>query len=228
MPAPSMESLVQTPSTGISLHSSKRAFSLIELLSAMVLISILTVATVPALRGTLDGFNVSGAAGVAEAEMSLARQTAISRNLPVEVRFYKYDDGSGNAWRLMAVVIPAWASGQAADEWISNGRVLPGNVVLDDGSEYSTILSKAAGSSGSGKKAPWVAQESTSAPRLLQGRSYVGFLFNADGSTNLPNDQPWCLTLKNPHSKPSETGPAANYVSLVVDSATGRTLSYQP
>jgi len=206
----------------------RRAFSLVELLSVMAMVSVLTMAAVPALRGTLDGINVSGAAGVAEAELALARQTAMSRNLPVEVRFYRDDDGSGDAWRLMAVVIPAWASGQPADEWISSGKPLPGSVVLDDASDFSTVLSRAAAPSGSAKKAPWIAQESADSPRAVRGKNYVGFLFNADGSTNLPGGQPWCLTMRNSHGKPSGTAPAANYVSLVLDPATGRTLSYQP
>jgi uncharacterized protein (TIGR02596 family) len=203
------------------------AFSLIELLTVMTMISVLAMATLPALRGTLDGINVSGAAGVAEAEILLARQTAISRNLPVEVRFYRHDDGTGEAWRLLAVVIPASSSGAAADEWITSGKVLPGNIVIEDTQEFSTVLGKAVPVTAD-KVAPWSAQEASSAPRLLQNKNFVGFLFNPDGSTNLPNGQPWCLTLKNPHSQPAESAPAANYVSIVLDSLTGRTMSYQP
>jgi len=210
-----------------------RAFTLIELLSVMAVVSMLAVATVPALRGTLDGINISGAAGVAEAEILLARQTAISRNLPVEVRFYKHDDGTGEAWRVMAVVIPASLSGAAADEWITSGKVLPGNIVIEDSQDYSTVLEKATPVTAE-KIAPWSSQESSSAPKLLQGKSFVGFLFNPDGSTNLPSKdssdvpQPWCLTLKNPQSQPMANAPAANYVSIVLDSLTGRTMAYQP
>lgn len=203
------------------------AFTLLELLSVMAVISMLAVASVPALRGTLDGINVSGAAGVAEAEILLARQTAISRNLPVEVRIYKHDDGSGEAWRMLAIVIPAALSGRASDEWVTSGKVLPGNVVIEPTQEYSTVLGKAVPASAD-KIAPWSSQESAIAPKLLQNKNFVGFLFNPDGSTNLPNGQPWCLTLKNPRSQPVGDGPAANYVSIVLDSLTGRTLAYQP
>ncbi|MFZ4681144.1 MAG: Verru_Chthon cassette protein D [Terrimicrobiaceae bacterium] len=203
------------------------AFSLIELLTVMAMISMLAVATVPALRGTLDGINVSGAAGLAESEILLARQTAISRNLPVEVRFYKHDDGTGDAWRVVAVVIPASASGQTADEWITSGKILPGNVVIQDTNDFSTVLEKAAPLTAD-KIAPWSSQESSSAPKLVQNKNYVGFRFNPDGSTNLPNGQPWCLTLKNPRSQSVGGAPASNYVSIVLDSLTGRTMTYQP
>src|SRR5882757_726404 len=104
---------------------SSRGFSLIELLSVVTVLSVLAVATVPAVKGTLDGINVNGAAGVAEAELLLARQTAISRNLPVEVRFYKVDDGTGNAYRVMGLVIPTSATGKS-DEWLKSGKMLPG------------------------------------------------------------------------------------------------------
>jgi uncharacterized protein (TIGR02596 family) len=207
-----------------------RAFSLVELLTVMALVSVLTMATVPALRGTLDGISISGAAGVAAAELSLARQTALSRNLPVEIRIYKHDDGGGDDWRILAVVIPAESSGLARDEWVTAGKILPGQVIIEDTQSYSTILSEAVPTSPSAEKSgPWSSREtSDTAPRLLRDKEYVGFRFRADGSADLPSDRPWCLTLKNPHSKPVDGGPAANFVSLVIESATGRTLSFQP
>lgn len=206
------------------------AFSLIELLSVMSVLCLLAVATVPALRGTLDGINVSGAASIMEGDMSLARQTAMSRNLPVEVRLYRHDDGGGEAWRVIALVIPATSSGQASDEWLTRGKLLPGNIVMADTASFSTILANAGPvAPPQTPVAPWSAQESSTAPPLLKGKSYVGFLFQPDGSTDLPPDSPWCLTLKNKNSQPGSDGmPANHFVSLVIDSATGRTLSYQP
>lgn len=203
-----------------------KGFSLIELLSVMAVISTLAAVTLPAMRGTLDGISVSGAAGLTQSEILLARQTAMSRNMPVEVRLYKHDDGTGDAWRVIGLVIPSAASGRAEDEWITAGKIIPGNVVIQDGTDFSTVLEKARPQSD--QIAPWSAQESATAPRLLRGKSYVGFRFNPDGSTNLPIGQAWCLTLKNPNSRPVGTKPAANFVAIVLDSLTGRTVAYQP
>ena len=205
----------------------RAAFSLLELLCVMAVISILAVTATQSIRSSLEGYNLTGAADMVRAELLLAKQTALSRNMPVEVRFYKYTDITGDKWRLMALLIPAAVSGNSSDEWITSGRMLPGNVVMEDSSEYSTVLSKAL-PLGSDKVAPWTALESSNAPRILQGKSYVGFLFESDGSTNLPNGQPWCLTLKNLQARPSGTGPTANYVSLVIDAATGSARSFQP
>jgi len=207
--------------------TSEEAFSLVELLTVIALLSILAVATVPSLRGTMDGITINGAAGVIEAELSLARQTALSRNLPVEVRIYQHDDGTGVAWRMVALVIPASVTGKAADEWVSRGKVLRGSVVIDDAKEFSTVVSDAK-KAGAGVVAPIRSEESASAPPLLREKAYVAFQFKPDGSTNLPNGQPWCLTLRNLNGHPSGNAPAANYVSLVLDSLTGRTIAFQP
>lgn len=211
-------------------HSKRlRAFSLIELLSVLAIITILAAATVPALKGTLDGFNISGAADMAGAELSLARQTAISRNLPVEVRIYLHDDGTGPAYRVMALVIPASANAAAVDEWVTPGKTLPGNVLIEDKADYSTVISNKNTWVDITTDAPWEKTESADAPMLLRNKKYVAFRYNPDGSTNLPTGEPWCITLKNLRWKPSQgTGPAANYVSIVIDSLTGRSLTYQP
>ncbi len=204
-------------------QSKEYGFSLIELLTVMAVFSILTAATLPALRGTLDGYNISGAADLAGAEIALARQTAISRNLPVEVRIYEHDDGTGLAWRVIGLVIPAAASGAAADEWIAPGKVLPGNILFDDNGDFSTIVSKAEASS-----VPRKGTEEPTAPGFIKNKNYVAFRFQPDGSTNLPSDQAWCMTLRSPRSQPEGAAPAANYVSIVLDSLTGRSMTFQP
>lgn len=199
----------------------QRAYSLIELLAVMAIIALLATTALPAMRGILDGVNVSGAAGMAEAELSLARQTAMSRNLPVEIRFYQHDDGTGLKWRQLAVLIPASASGLSSDQWITPGKILSGNIIMEESGDFSTILSKATAP-------PYTGTESASAPPSVRGKNYVGFRFNSDGSSNLPSDQAWCLTLKNPYTQVQGQTPPANYVALVLDPLTGRTVSYQP
>lgn len=189
----------------------------------MAVFSILTAATLPALRGTLDGYNISGAADLVGAELALARQTAISRNLPVEVRIYRHNDGTEEAWRVLGLVIPAAASGAEEDEWIAPGKVLPGNILFDDNGDFSTIVSEADAS-----LVPRRGTEAATAPGILKNKEYVAFRFQPDGSTNLPTNQAWCMTLRSPRSSPEGGMPAANYVSIVLDSLTGRSMTFQP
>jgi uncharacterized protein (TIGR02596 family) len=206
----------------------QRGFSLLELLSVMAMVSMIAAMTLPALRGMLDGYSISGAADLASADLSLARQAAISRNLPVEVRIYSFDEGFGEAWRVIGVVIPSAASGQVRDEWITPGRVLPGGIIMEDSGDFSTIISRAESTPGAGV---WTGTESASAPRLVRGRPYVAFQFRPDGSTSLPSNQPWCLTLKSANSRAdseSPNRPSANFGSIVLDAKTGRTMFFQP
>lgn len=208
-----------------NLKEKSSGFSLVELLTVVAIISVMAASTVPALRGTMEGASLAGAGEVLTSCITLARQTAISRNLPVELRIYRHDSGNGEAFRLIGLVIPSSASGRSQDEWISSAKALPGHVVIDETGKYSTILSEA-GTDASA--APWSGTESADAPGILKNKNYVGFQFRPDGSTSLSSDQAWCLSLKHPNSQPVADRPAANFVSIVVDSTTGRTLAYQP
>lgn len=205
----------------------RAGFSLIELLAVIGIMSVLAAAILPAIRGPMDSVFLRGATDTLNSEFSIARQTSISRNLPVEVRIYQA--GPDNAWRIVALVIPASASAQGSDEWLDKPKVIPDNIVLDPSQDYSTVISEAAAPvSPANKIAPWLGQEPDGAPGILKNKSYVGFLFQPDGSTNLPHDRPWCLTLKNPRSPATGAAPAVNFVTLVIDSQTGRTLAVQP
>jgi uncharacterized protein (TIGR02596 family) len=202
----------------------KRAFTLVELLSAVAIISLLATAAMPALRGTLDGINISGAADLVGADLAYGRQAAISRNLPVEVRIYEADNGSGLEWRGLALLITGSAAGTATDEWLSSLKTLPGNVIFDTSdNKYSTLIPPS-----SGTTAPRRNTEPSSAPRLVRGKQYTAFTFRPDGSTDLPSNNAWCLTMKGRDAKPTSDKPAANFISLVVDPLTGKTLSFQP
>ncbi|HSI85809.1 MAG: Verru_Chthon cassette protein D [Candidatus Methylacidiphilales bacterium] len=205
-------------------------FSLIELMSVMAIFSILAAASFPSVKGVMDSYNICGAADLVESQIALARQSAMSRNIAVEVRIYRYNDGNGDAWRAMALVIPAEVSGRATDEWVTQSLHFPGSIILEDSSSYSSVLTAAQPPPAAGKwTAPWSGTESsTTAPRALLGKKYVSFRFQPNGSTNLPSDKPWCLTLKPLNSKPVSGRPAPHFVSLVVDSMTGRTSLYQP
>lgn len=200
----------------------------------MGIILIVAGLVLPSMRGPMDAINLSGASSAADATLALARQTAVSRNLPVEVRLYKYDDGTGSAYRVIGAVITAAASTQAADEWVSPPKALPGNILLIEDPKFSTLLARAVPYVSPAPIAPWKKTDATG-PSLVRNKEYISFTFQPNGSTNLavpdPNGSPidgWCLTLKNPHSPAVGTAPAANYVAIVIDALTGRTLIYQP
>ncbi|MBE7158365.1 MAG: Verru_Chthon cassette protein D [Rhodospirillales bacterium] len=224
----------------------RRAFTLVELLVVMAIIVVLMSLAMPALRGMLGGYNLTASSDNLAAQFSLARQTALGRNLPVELRIYNTGTDSAPVWNSVAMVVPAVVSGRASDEWVAKASVLSGSVIIDPGNSpqtgqpFSTLLtpsgSAAPTTASPNATAPWSSREPATAPASVKNRKYVAFRFQPDGSTNLPaldasnKRLPWSLCLRNTGvaANPAGPGPAVNYVALVLDPATGRLLTFRP
>lgn len=196
----------------------KSGFTLIELLVVIAIISIIATMTVPALKGSLDAVSLAGAGEVVTTSLNLARQTAMSRNVPVEVRIYKEDDGiSSPPYRKIQLVIPAGTNGSANEEPLGKAKLLPGQMILDStaGKDFSTVLTAAGMDAPSG---------TGTGPHKV-------FKFRPDGSTDLDEGAgtPWSLTIKNPNHLATDAGlPASNFITVVIDPLTGRTVVYHP
>ncbi|XHR28894.1 MAG: Verru_Chthon cassette protein D [Chthoniobacteraceae bacterium] len=244
MSAQTRQSLSSSPllrETAVLRRSARGGFTLLELLLVMAIVVAVMSTAAPAVRGTLDGVNLTGAEELVEGQLSLARQIAMSRNLPVEVRFYQDTSISSNPWRIVGMVIPAISTGQSKDEWVAAPAMLPGTVIVDTtaGKDFSTVLTNISAdvptSANPDPVGPWKSQESNSAPYRVRGKSYIAFRFQPNGSTNLPasadasSNQAWSISLKNLKDRSTNgVTPAANYIAVVIDPLTGRTLSYRP
>jgi uncharacterized protein (TIGR02596 family) len=79
-------------------------FTLLELLVVIAIIAILSSLAIAALGNVSRSANLANAAQRVGDQLAMARQAAVTRNLPVEVRFYK---------------VPEWdaAPGAAAEYW---------------------------------------------------------------------------------------------------------------
>jgi uncharacterized protein (TIGR02596 family) len=73
-------------------NTSRHAFSLVELLIVILIIGIVAGFAVPAVQGMLRSSQLNQASALLSDSMALARQTAISKNRMIEVRFYRFAD----------------------------------------------------------------------------------------------------------------------------------------
>jgi len=206
--------------------------SFVELLAVLAIFVIVAAIAMPALQGLSGSTNLRGSAASIVAQLDLARQTASARDRAVAVRLYqdttKSPDNNGNSpYRLIALVIPASANGSSTDDFIAIPQGLPGDVIIDSSTAFSTVLNTGLGAAG---LQPIGATEVASAPASVRKLPYVQFTFLANGMVNLDSSQQWCLTLINGTKalKNPTSGPAANYVTLTINPQTSHVSTYQP
>ena len=181
----------------------------------------------------LGSSNLSGSANNVVAQLDLARQNASTRNLSVDVRIYqdpsKPKDNNGNyPYRIITLVIPASASGVGSDEFLTQPLFLAGDAIIDSSTTYSSVLNTSLGATGF---QPVGATELSTAPNAVRGLPYVKFTYLPNGTIHLDSSQQWCLTLLNQNKAwgtPNTNGPAAYFVTVVLDVQTSRARVYQP
>ena len=71
---------------------SRRAFTLVEVLVVLAIISIIMFFSVPNLGGIIQGSKLTQAGDQLKYDLGIAQQTAVQLNLTVEVRFYQYKE----------------------------------------------------------------------------------------------------------------------------------------
>lgn len=237
-------------------HSLKsRAFSLVELLVVIAVIAIVAGYAVPAVTTMLKGSQLTQGSQMVVDQIALARQTALSRNRSVEVRFYKYADpetpgeewGKADTWLFHAIqVFEVLDNGVALP--LGAIQRLPTNVIINGG-VLSTILNEKGGGTGVFTKPsavdpeiPGIVNDQGKKPDIDKSYVYAGFRFLPDGSTDLsptgtvitkPPGDSWYITLVNPKDVNAiklgvNAGEAANYFTLQIDPITGSTRSYRP
>src|SRR5436190_14571461 len=70
----------------------RSAFSLIELLVVIGIIALVITFAIPSANSMLRGSQLTQGAQQFSDQIAYARQAAIARNRPVEIRFYRYAD----------------------------------------------------------------------------------------------------------------------------------------
>jgi uncharacterized protein (TIGR02596 family) len=190
------------------------AFSLIELLTVIVVITILgalLVASPTLWRST----GVTTAGNMVMDDMALARELAVSSNEPTEVWFLRPTGGTlFGATQIYTV--------DQNGNWTSYGGIhhLPGNVGIDSGSKLSTLF-------GASNKKTWTFQAQAAIPGY--GTSYDAWFVRImpDGSVAQAT-QNLFLTLHDVALGDQLTALPSNYLVINIDYVTGTVTLYRP
>lgn len=226
-------------------YRNKKGFSLLELLAVMTMMAIAM-----ALGGNLltrtasNGVQLTQAANDLVGSLSLARQTALSSNRYVQVRFYKRVQGDDSYTHVGLFLADSPLYGQTSEykSWQDQGSFsqfqkihrLPSPCVILGDQNASRLLSDLAADSGT-------ARTGTSD---LGGEKYnwVAFYFCPDGSTDLPGSGSMYGGGAAPSGTPdtyitmsaglvSASGSGslpANFAAVVVNPANGRVSLFRP
>ena len=198
-----------------------------ELLVVVAIMLILMALVVPATSSLMRSMSMGRAVSMITDEMNFARQTALSRNRDVEVRFYLMGsklDQNNKQFRAYRTLL-ADGIDPAKAQPLSKVKYLPENIIVSGNAKFSTLLDYG----DSGRSGLVHSNESLSGAAT----EYVSFLFRANGSTSLKpvtgTNSLWYLTLHGENIQTNAaTGLPHNYFTAEIDPVTGRIRSYRP
>jgi uncharacterized protein (TIGR02596 family) len=160
------------------------AFSLIEMLIVLAMVSMLLVMAAPSLNGVLNAYRLSSAGDTMMGMISEAQQLASSSNKPIEIRFFKYaDEFGGNPsyracmlFRVDQAVQGTGASATTSERLVPQGNLikLPSGTMLVSDTDLSPLLQ------GDGPKD--TAEGKPNGYSGVKDATYMALRFMTDGS----------------------------------------------
>ena len=207
-----------------------RAFSLLEMLVVIAIMGILIALAVPAIGPLMRSSNMNKATSMIIDELNFARQTSLTLNRDVEVRFYQLPSKSDpNDKQYRAFRSFAATGNNSTNSPLTTVKYLPEPVIVSTGKDkagntVSTLLDYSnPGLSG-------LTQSTEVLPGGAGPTTYISFLFRATGGTSLaPVSANWFATIYLENApKNAATGIPDNYFTAQVDPVTGRARTYRP
>ena len=203
------------------------AFSILELLVVIAVIAILATLATAGLDSVSRSTKLASAAQRLGDQIALARQTAVSRNLPVEVRLYKLPDfdqtsGSPTVWRGLQVFL---IDGVNATP-VTRPLFFPNRVIISEEIEVSPLLQNSASGLGAEITPPGAVGAFASA-----SVRYKSFTMRPNGSVSASNNIPsenWFLTLHHENDPKPDGIKPANFATIQINPITGKVSILRP
>lgn len=209
-----------TPSSRSGALIRSAAFTLIEMLIVITIISILFVVATPYTMGTMRSQRLTSAGDALLAKVSLAQQTAVSESRPIELRFYYYThDGVSGAYACQLMKYNPVTNKSTPEEPATYfGEE---SVVMIDGA-LSPIFSGTLQSTDAGN--------ADVEPFKSKGATFKRILFYPNGSTNIsvPLRSAYVTLVGVEGNSIDPASPPPNFYTIQVDPITGRAKPYRP
>lgn len=197
---------------------SRRAFSLIELLVVLAVIALLAALAAPGINSMLRASHLSSASQVVVDQLNSARQAALSRQLPVEVRFYKlpdFDVASGASPTIYRAM-QAFMLDDTNSIPLTRVQYFPAPIVISPNTANSSLLDDSVLLEKAG--------DIDAPPFKKTDYRYRSFYFKPSGAINLPNTNLFLtLIFKNPASSLGN-----DYATISLNPITGRPQVFRP
>lgn len=200
----------------------KRAFSLLELLVVVAIIIVLAALTIPAMNSMGRSNALNGGSQAVSGMLELARQTAVTQNRPVEVRFYKLpDEDTPNAtpsnYRGLQIFLVDYESTNAVAKPVK----LSTPVIITEDATTSSLMDNAT-------FPEQAAAPGMNVPPAGSNYKYRSFRYKPDGSTDLPLNGRWFFTLVAKNDPIKANGLPANFATIQIEPMTGRAKVLRP
>lgn len=191
----------------------------------------------PTMSSFAKGSQITRGAQLISEQLALARQTALTTNCIVEIRFYQYadpmargetegnpDTGSFRALQLFKI------EETGTYKALGKSQMLPESVAIDSGSALSSIITPPGSYSQPLPIANKAAAQTTAIPRAGKKYNSVSIQFMPNGSLNLSQIEtaPWFLTLRNVRDTDGQATPPANFCTIQIDATNGHLKTYRP
>lgn len=199
-------------------RSPQPGFSLTELLVVIAIMALLVGLSMPAIGARLRASHLSGAAQEVVDQLNFARQTALSRNLPVEVRFYKlpgYNDSPGSPPAIYRAM-QSFLHDDTNVVPLTKSRFFTSPVICSSNPVESPLL---------GAPITTEIPAVTAIPNYGNNYAYRSFFFKPSGATSR-QDTNLFLTLVMENDRPLSEG--ANFFTIQIDPVTGRPRTFRP
>jgi len=201
---------------------SRRGFTLVELLVVITIVTLLLSLVVPTVGAVSKANQLSMGIQTVVSEMSVARQSALTRNRVVEVRFYKFQSAErlADAPEVAALQAFIFDETNMVARPLAEVKYLPNGAVISDEASLSSIITDAR------LKNNWSTLDVKSPlPNGINLDYQVYRLrYLPDGSTDLGSGA-WFLTL---HGANEHGVPPPNHAAIQIDAFNGSLRLYRP